>query len=205
MTSKPPEDSRDRDLSLEALVDLARGLGDPAETTRAGRERTEASSKALRAFSELAAATDLSSEVAETEEGAAALRATRSLAGLHHAPMVAAVQEIVQGAAGLRSERSAERRLRLRSKGVVVEVLVDPQSVQDGVVVVGELFGDSPERPALSNVPVVLQDDDRVLASLRSCSDGEFQADVRAEGNLTLSILLPQDEVLRIPLLEGTL
>ena len=202
--------------SLEEVCDFARGLGDEE-----GRVRLQKlfvsdadSTRSLRAFVVLRAlaaegSTDpvqvsrLWSERSVESSVASARRVSRRLAGIAEVPMVSEVEVVKRDTAGLRASSSHERRLRVRSAGVVVEVLVDEHSVQDRTVVVGEILDDSSMPKPMADIALVLQDDHRILASLRSKTLGEFQSEVHAEGSLTLSVVLSEGETLRIPLLSG--
>jgi hypothetical protein len=107
-------------------------------------------------------------------------------------------------AAGVRSAGSASRQLLYGAANYRIDIRIEPRIDMEKTVLIGQVLNSADPNERLAEVPVTLLKGKKVLAKCVTSQFGEFQMDCELEGGFRLTVALPGEGEVSLPLIEPT-
>jgi len=101
---------------------------------------------------------------------------------------------------GIRSSVVSARQLLFRIGTVFVDVEVEHKANSNRASLIGQILDSSNPRSPLSKVPIVLLGRNRNIASTETNDNGEFQFQLARKSDLKLSVTIPGDRPVHLPI-----
>jgi hypothetical protein len=104
----------------------------------------------------------------------------------------------------VRSAGSASRQLLYGAANYRIDVRIEPQIDTEKTVLIGQVLNSADPNERLAQVPVTLLKGKKVLAECVTSQFGEFQMDCELKGGFRLTVALPGNGEVSLPLIEPT-